>query len=161
MTRAYKELNFENETRKHQQEVARWLNEIATALMDRAQEHDESKLGETERPLFIEHTAKLHDLTYGSEKYKKELKLLQEALDHHYEANRHHPECHDEGIRDMNLVDIIEMFCDWYAATKRHDDGDIYKSIEHNRGRFLIGDQIAAVFTNTADVFKQTEEDEL
>ena len=54
----------------------------------------------------------------------------------------------------MNLVDIVEMFCDWLAATKRHDDGDIYKSIEHNSKE--IGSLLSEIFENTArEIFRE------
>ena len=46
------------------------------------------------------------------------------ALQHHYEDNCHHPEHYRNGIHDMNMVDLIEMLCDWRAAIKRyHPDG--------------------------------------
>lgn len=49
----------------------------------------------------------------------------------------------------MNLVDIIEMLCDWKAATLRHADGDIYKSIEINQKRFGYSDELKSIFINT------------
>ncbi len=45
----------------------------------------------------------------------------------------------------MNLVDLIEMFCDWLASTQRHADGDIYKSIEISRERFGLSDDIVQI----------------
>lgn len=30
----------------------------------------------------------------------------------------------------MNLIDIVEMFCDWKAASERQLDGNLLKSIE-------------------------------
>jgi len=53
------------------------------------------------------------------------------------------------GIDRMTLIDIIEMLCDWKAATLRHDNGDIIKSIEINRKRFKISDQLANILINT------------
>jgi hypothetical protein len=41
------------------------------------------------------------------------------------------------------------MFCDWYAATKRHNNGDIMKSISINQERFGYSDDLKAVFENT------------
>lgn len=54
-------------------------------------------------------------------------------------------------INGMDLFDLIEMFMDWKAATERHDDGDILKSIEINKERFGISEQICEIFRNTID----------
>ena len=53
----------------------------------------------------------------------------------------------------MNLVDIVEMFCDWKAATERHHDGNLHKSIEKNAVRFEMNAQLVKIFENTADLF--------
>lgn len=50
----------------------------------------------------------------------------------------------------MNLVDLIEMMCDWYAATKRHGNGDLMKSVDINQERFGYGDELKQIFINTA-----------
>ena len=42
------------------------------------------------------------------------------------------------------------MFFDWKAATERHDNGNIFKSIEINKKRFEMSDQLCDIFTNTA-----------
>ena len=78
---------------------------------------------------------------------------MKPILDHHYKNNRHHPEYHKNGIDDMNLIDLVEMFCDWLAATKRHADGDIMKSIKHNKDRFKMNEQLVKIFENTAKEF--------
>lgn len=54
----------------------------------------------------------------------------------------------------MNLVDLIEMLCDWKAATLRHDDGDLIKSLKHNQERFGFGDEIGQLLLNTARDFR-------
>lgn len=53
------------------------------------------------------------------------------------------------GIMGMTLLDVIEMFCDWKAATERHANGNFKTSIQHNRKRFWMSDQLAAIFENT------------
>ena len=74
---------------------------------------------------------------------------MQPALDHHYRENNHHPEYYEDGIKGMSLVDLIEMVCDWMAATKRVQNGDIYTSLEINKKRFGIDDQLAKILENT------------
>ena len=126
------------------------LDVIVADLIQRAAEHDASKLGEPEKPIFDEVTGRLKGLTYGSEEYTEQLKEMKVALDHHYANNRHHPEHFKNRVEGMTLVDIIEMFCDWSAATHRHADGDIGKSINHNAERFGYGSTLGRIFVNTA-----------
>jgi hypothetical protein len=46
-------------------------------------------------------------------------------------------------------VDLVEMLMDWWAATKRHADGDIMESIEINQKRFGYSDELKSIFINT------------
>lgn len=143
------ELFFENETRKHQQRVHALLSGFARALLANAQAHDASKLQEPERSGFREHTKNLSGLTYGSEEYKQALEALQPTLKAHYQANTHHPEAHKDGVSGMTLLNIVEMFFDWWAATERHDNGDLLRSIDINATRFNLDPQLAQIFKNT------------
>jgi len=138
------------DTLLHIKRVAELLTNAATELIKRANVHDNSKLESPEKELFDEYTPKLKDSTYGSEEYKGFLKELKVALDHHYAFNSHHPEHYEMGIDEMDLFDVIEMFFDWKAATERHADGDIYKSIDINKDRFSMSTQLAEIFHNTA-----------
>ena len=139
---------------KHVQLVEFYIRQLACEAMRRGKKHDESKWSEEEYTLFEKYTPKLKNCTYGSDEYKQYLKELTPALDHHYQINRHHPEHHmgyHPGIAGMNLIDIMEMLCDWLAATERHGDGDIFKSIELNQIRFHYSDDIKNVFERTAE----------
>jgi hypothetical protein len=144
------EVKFEQDTRDHVNKVRANLNLIIKDLIDRSAVHDESKWSEQERPLFIEHTPTLAALTYGSPEYYEALKKLQPALDHHYQVCDHHPNHFQDNFYSMHLGQIIECFADWLAATQRHNDGDIYKSIKHNQKRFEMSDQLVRIFENTA-----------
>ena len=128
--------NSLEDTLKHIKEVKSIIDLFIFELERRKINHDISKLSKIEKSFFDEFTPKLWNLTYGSLEYKKTLEKLKPALDHHYKNNRHHPEHFKNGINDMNLIDVIEMFSDWLAATKRHANGDIIKSIEINKDRF-------------------------
>jgi len=78
---------------------------------------------------------------------------MKEALKHHYDFNRHHPEHFVNGIKDMTLIDLCEMLSDWKAASLRHNDGDINKSIEINQSRFGYSDELKQIFLNTIDYY--------
>ena len=139
------------DTLQHIKKVQDYLSLAATILLARGVEHDDSKLKDPEKALFDEMTPILKNLTYGSPEYKESLERLQVALKHHYENNSHHPEHYENGIDGMDLFDLIEMFFDWKAAGERTKDGNIYKSIEINKERFKMSDQLANIFKNTAD----------
>lgn len=140
-------------TFRHIERVRNLLNLMAVDLIKRGEQHDQSKLESPEVELFTEFTPKLAASTYGSAEYEGFRKAMGPALDHHYAKNSHHPEHWPNGINDMNLLDLLEMFCDWKAAGERHNNGNILKSIEVNANRFGISPQLVKIFQNTAKVF--------
>lgn len=140
-----------NSTTQHIENVKKYMQNVITLLQKRAGDHDKSKLQDPEFDLFAKYTPELEELTYGSEEYDKCKSKLAPALEHHYAKNRHHPEHFKEGMRDMNLIDIVEMFVDWYCASKRHNNGNIRKSIEYNQQRFGFSDDLAQIFYNTIE----------
>lgn len=146
-----KEYDSTSDTLLHIKRVSQLLTEAASELIRRANVHDNSKLESPEKELFDEFTPKLKGTTYGSEEYKEYLKELRVALDHHYKNNTHHPEHYENGVNGFDLFDLIEMFFDWKAATERHADGDIMKSIDINQERFNISPQISQIFRNTVE----------
>ncbi|WP_216369609.1 DUF5662 family protein, partial [Brevibacillus sp. MCWH] len=69
--------------------------------------------------------------------------------------NSHHPEFYENGVDGMDLFDLVEMVCDWMAAAKRHDDGNIYESLKINKERFGLSDQLYNIIKNTVDKFEK------
>jgi len=137
------------DTIKHKLQVEIFVKKIIKELNNRAKNHDNSKLEEPEKSIFDEYSSKLKNSIYGSWGYNKFLKEMKIALDHHYEHNPHHPEYREDGIKGMDLVDIVEMICDWKAASIRHDTGDILKSMDVNQKRFKYSDDLKCIFINT------------
>lgn len=137
------------DTYEHIGQVRGLMLGAAKNVLDRAHVHDQSKLEDPERAMFDEFTPKLRDTTYGSDEYKGYLEQMGVALRHHYDANSHHPEHYEDGVLDMSLFDVIEMLCDWIAATRRHADGDILRSIDQNQERFGYGDDFKRLLLNT------------
>ncbi len=137
------------DTLEHIKRISQLLNKMVLELMCRMQGHDASKLRSPEKEIFDIYTPKLKGSTYGSEEYKVFLKEMQGALNNHYEFNHHHPEHYQKGVDDMDLIDLVEMLCDWKAATERHANGSIDKSIIINKDRFGLSDQLVSIFQNT------------
>lgn len=140
----------ELETWKHIQQVRVFLDQVVIRLLVRGHEHDISKLEVPEVEYFNKFTPKLRSMVYGSEEYKRCLREMEPALEHHYANNRHHPEHFPDGVNGMHLIDVIEMLCDWRAASLRTAEGDILKSLEYNRERFGLSDQLYQILRNTA-----------
>ena len=143
------EYDSTKDTLLHIKRVNELLIQVSKQLLNRAVHHDDSKLVDPEKGAFDIMTPKLKGLTYGTEEYKQALKDLGPALQHHYQENSHHPEHYQNGIDDFDLIDLIEMICDWKASSERHEDGNVLKSIQINKDRFKMSDQLCHILENT------------
>jgi hypothetical protein len=137
------------ETIKHIQRVRHFLYLMIEELDRRAREHDQSKLVSPEAEVFGEWTPELAKVEYDSPEYKALLEKVKPAIEHHYAKNRHHPEHWARGVEDMTLCDMVEMLCDWKAATERNKNGNIRTSIEKNTARYSLSPQLAQIMQNT------------
>ena len=133
---------------QHKKWVAENMQIAATDLFQRAAIHDNSKFEPEEFDLYEQVFPELQKHAYGSPELKAAYKQLGPALQHHLKVNRHHPEYHESGINSMNLIDVLEMVCDWMAASKRSQTG-IDKGLEINKERYGISDQLFEVIKNT------------
>jgi len=133
---------------QHKQWVAQNMQTAADDLFWRAAVHDNSKFSPEEFELYDKLFPELQKYAYGSPELKAVYKQLGPALNHHLKVNRHHPEFHEDGINDMNLIDVLEMVCDWMAASKRSQTG-IDKGLVINKERYGIDDQLFEIIRNT------------
>ena len=150
------------DTYQHIDLVRQRLGLVVRELIRRGEKHDQSKLRSPEREGYDALAEKLYGVPYGSEEYFAALRIpeLKAAVNHHVKNNRHHPEAHAEGVRGMNLVDVVEMFCDWHAASKRPSDGDIRAGIEINQQRFGFSDELKQIMLNTLPLIEGTASEE-
>jgi Family of unknown function (DUF5662) len=133
---------------QHKQWVAENMQTAATELFQRATIHDNSKFSPEEFELYDRLFPELQKYAYGTSELKAVYTQLGPALNHHLKVNQHHPEYHENGINGMNLIDLIEMVCDWMAASKRSKTG-IERGLEINKERYGIGDQLFEIVKNT------------
>lgn len=153
-----KKLYYEADTRKHQQLVAERMIAVAKKMLDRAMQHDKSKLEEQEYSHYVEPVFALNteNVPYGSDRYKELVKQMGEGLDHHKANNDHHIEFFEpyavqtlnDPIRAMDLFTLFEMLCDWIAASKRKGNNpcDALKVIT---AKYPMDEQLQAVIRNT------------
>lgn len=137
-----------NDTWWHIHRVRQLLGIVIKELIQRAEEHDLSKLDDPEVGALTA-APPLDDINYNSKEYEASKASMEKALAHHYGHNRHHPQFHKNGVDDMSLIDFIEMTCDWKASSERHTTGNIRKSIEINGEKYHIAPQLMRVMENT------------
>lgn len=132
----------------HIRKVQTYLMQLVIELHSRALLHDSSKL----MPLELDGYAGLSDavrgLKYGTEEYRAAFEPFKPIIQHHYEANDHHPEHFQGGISEMNLLQLVEMIADWKAASTRNSK-TLAETLDASFKRFGIDDQLAAIIRNT------------
>jgi hypothetical protein len=141
------------ETLAHMKRVQDLMNLFVYEILKRGSVHDASKLQSPELEGFHEKTAQLNAITYDGPEYRQSLKDLEQTLLHHYGHNRHHPEHFRNGVSDMTLIDLIEMFCDWKASSERQKNGNIRQSLEKNTDKFNLPPLLVKILNNTIDIF--------
>ena len=125
------------------------------AMIKRGVKPDTSKLEEPEFSYFKRIVSLLKTREFGSPEYQQDLSDLGPALEHHYKNNRHHPEHFENGVMDMTLVDILEMFADWIASSQRSKEGDARESITRCCERYGIDLQLKFIFINTLNALNE------
>jgi hypothetical protein len=141
--------DFAEETRAHIRQVAARLDAVCRELRARGEAHDQSKFSETEKSRYEGVIPRLKGLEWGTPEYTEAIRALGPALEHHHAHNSHHPEHYEDGARGMDLIDLIEMYCDWAAATLRNESGDLRRSIEINSTKYGIESPLRDILLNT------------
>ena len=108
---------------KHISLVQQNLTKVIRDLLDRKEIHDLSKIEDDEFEGFAHFQRINPDVEYGSEGYKQNLEFIkpytEKAIELHQSRNSHHPEYY-KNVKEMGWLDIIEMVCDWYAASQSY-----------------------------------------
>lgn len=137
-------------TQAHIKRVATLLGEVNSELHFRALYHDASKFD----PIEAGPLQEMQDLIeqegpapYGSEEYKRRTDLLGPMLAHHYANNSHHPEHYASGIAGMTILDVVEMLCDWKAASDR--GGESVINLTYSAEKYGIEPMLLSIMKNT------------
>ena len=149
------EIETNKETFRHILTIRSLLMQAIQELIKRANNHDNSKLEPPEVDTFTKYTSKLKEMEYGSDEYKQCLIDMKPALDNHYAHNSHHPEHYENGINGMDLFSCLEMLIDWKASSLRSKNGNLEKSLEIQKDRFGIDDQLYQIMKNTLPLIEQ------
>lgn len=148
--------NFTNDLHKHKLVLKALLYNLANQLKERADKHDDSKYEKEEKDVFESiDNIKREDFDSYEQYYNCTKPLIQKALDHHYANNRHHPEHFENGVNDMNLLDVLEMVVDWdTSASCRRTELDTNYSFK----RFKIEPQLQKIILNTLKILYDEDE---
>lgn len=144
-------------TLRHIARVRELLGMFAIEMIRRGDVHDASKFDPIEQgPL--DEMQRLIDAEgqapYGTPEYKRRTALLGPMLEHHYANNSHHPEAYPpghpdgEGMAGMDLFDLIEMWCDWKAASER--GGESAMNLSYSIEKYQIDPMLESIMRNTA-----------
>lgn len=133
---------------KHIASVQLKLEKIKLELENRCRNHDASKLQEPEHSMW-ERVDREPRYPYGSKEYQEKMDRNWFVFDQHYKNNTHHPEHFTNGVYDMDLVDIIEMLCDWISYKKNISYNEAKDTIEKQSKRFHLDDQLCSILKNT------------
>lgn len=149
-------------TLQHISRVRKKISYFVSVLEQRAQDHDKSKI---EEPEIIGWAAMDQEpkYEYGSPAYYDKMDRYKEVFDHHYAVNRHHPEFYHNPEQEMNLVDLIEMLCDWFSYKEEFTYEEGYRCISEQCKRFHFSHTLKKILLNTfkAFILKKTLEEEI
>lgn len=145
-------------TYQHMDNVRKLLMQCVIDLQSRTLDHDASKLESPEREGYDYLVDRLYDVEHGSDEYREILRSQKPIIKHHVVANRrHHPDGNEHGILDMNLLDLIEMLCDWKAASLRGKGNSLRDHMKLNQARFGYSDDTHIILMNTLNFLEESE----
>lgn len=133
----------------HKEFVESYMNSAAEIISERGLNHDNSKLLSPELEAFDKADLAFKTAKYGSAEYKAAVDSIRPAVEHHYKENSHHPEHYEDGIAGMSLFDLIEMVCDWKAASLRPPGNNLADSFEMTCAKYRIEDPLKSILKNT------------
>lgn len=126
----------------------------------RAEVHDASKFDPVELGPLDEMQRLIDEegpAPYGTDEYRRRTGLLGPMLAHHYQHNSHHPEHYEfeyggqwlNGVSGMDLIDLVEMFLDWKAASERGAESAM--NLSYSIEKYKIDPMLASILRNTAE----------
>lgn len=146
---------YVKETKEHKDLVKINCDLIADAIKERGIHHDDSKLQDPELSFRVKFEFPYPGAPFGSKEYDENIKALEPGLKTHYKENLHHPEHFENGIRGMTLIDIVEMLCDWVAASNRKSGSPMEESVEFLADKYSFSEDLKDIFLNTIQYLKE------
>lgn len=150
--------NFLKDTLSHIEKVQFFMRQSRINLQIRAIHHDRSKFSPEEAITYAKVVPEFKLYDYGSPEYDAVGDKLSQAWIHHESNNDHHPGFHKNGVDDMNLFMVLEMLCDWKAASMRNPNQDFKESLKLNIDKYNIGAALGEMLIKTAEDLNMFDE---
>ena len=137
----------------HKTAVEISMNKLAKRIRIRGSRHDNSAMSGLEHAIgsmYSKHKLPTHWIsdptTLGN--YPKD---IQSAIKSHYENNDHHPEHFENGMYDMNIIQLTEMICDVFETLRENgvSQSDVHHHIEHMCNNYNIAEPLSSIIKNT------------
>lgn len=140
----------------HKLVIIKLLDFIIYELLNRGLVHDDSKLKEPESKIFSSNIRIFNEIVnyhyIRDSEIENELELsIEDGKQLHYNSNSHHPEHYGElGINGMDLIDLVEMVCDWLGSHERYKNiEEVEKMLSIQYKRFGIDEQLGKIISNS------------
>lgn len=122
---------------------------LADKIRERAEKHDDSKLEYPELGWLVNMDKEGH-VPYGSDEYFEKQERWKCFFDHHYANNTHHPDHNGiEGVRDMTIVDLIEMMCDMISYLDEFPQEKAFEVVNEQAKRFGLSEELERILIKT------------
>ena len=138
---------------KHKEEITQLMSKFAAEISYRSGIHDNSKFSPEEFDVYSSNVQDFNKYDFDSEEEKRLRERVYPAAKAHQKRNRHHPEHFKNGIDDMNLIDLLEMICDWKSASSRAPGDSLRKGLPILKEKYKISPQLYQILTNTIKDF--------
>lgn len=132
----------------HKRAVQRWMQKFGIILLKRGEEHDNSKLEEPEFSGWCKMDEEPR-YPYGSYEYNEKIKRFHPLFVEHWKKNRHHPEYFNYNFEDMDLIDMVEMLCDWLSYRDCITYSEASKLVSTQCDRYNFSDDVKELILNT------------
>ena len=130
------------------------LSTVARELISRGRHHDNSTLGSPELEIYHRHFNEYRMYKFGDPRRDEVMNHMAEAIGHHFQYNDHHPEHFDNGINDMNLIQLMQ-FTAAIMSWSEQEQVDIFELLPIIRDKCGMSDQVYQLIQNTITEIKR------
>jgi len=149
-----KDIEFYESVVQHKKAISDIMYKLADMIRKRADAHDDSKLDSTEFNKWSLNYLPESKRNLDNKEFKKTFEKLGEVREIHYSKNRHHLEFFNGDIKKINIIDLLEIICDWIASTANQDKGNLRLTIERAKERFKFSKEIEHIILNTLELLE-------
>jgi hypothetical protein len=137
---------MKNLVKDHREKVAANMSVVAELIQRRGDVHDITKLMSPEVEL-ARAADKCLGPRKGLENRRGKCSHVDAFIAAHYcnPLNSHHPEHFENGVEDMNMIDMLEMLCDWRACCS----GNFSDTLDRGFARFKVSGPLRSLMRKT------------